>query len=153
MHFSGLRILKEALTGHKGWKPLWRDPVPMPAYDFVIIRGGGHGLATAFYLAKTFGQAKVAVLEKGWRGSSNIGRNTTIIRSNSLLPGNAMPLAGAYAQLPGQEEVRAAPLSQLRQHPLSDQGWPPAGPRCYRPPRRRGMGQRARRRQSATMSS
>ncbi|SDF94444.1 sarcosine oxidase subunit beta family protein [Alloyangia pacifica] len=88
MHFSGLRVIKEALTGHKGWKPLWRDPEPKPAYDFVIVGGGGHGLATAFYLAKTFGQAKVAVLEKGWLGSGNIGRNTTIIRSNYLLPGN-----------------------------------------------------------------
>ncbi|NDW00390.1 sarcosine oxidase subunit beta family protein [Salipiger sp. PrR002] len=86
--FSGLRVIKEALTGHRGWKPLWRDPEPKAAYDFVIVGGGGHGLATAFYLAKTFGQAKVAVLEKGWLGSGNIGRNTTIIRSNYLLPGN-----------------------------------------------------------------
>lgn len=88
MRFSGFRVIKEAFTGHKGWGPLWRDPAPKPEYDFVIIGGGGHGLATAYYLAKTFGRSRVAVLEKGWLGSGNIGRNTTIIRSNYLLPGN-----------------------------------------------------------------
>jgi sarcosine oxidase subunit beta len=88
MRFSGFRVLKEALTGHGGWKPLWRDPDPKPAYDFVIVGGGGHGLATAYYLATEFRQARIAVLEKGWLGSGNIGRNTTIIRSNYLLPGN-----------------------------------------------------------------
>ncbi|MBU0643713.1 MAG: sarcosine oxidase subunit beta family protein [Alphaproteobacteria bacterium] len=88
MKFSGFKVIKEALTGHKGWKPLWRDPEPQSGYDIVIVGGGGHGLATAFYLAKSFGQARIAVLEKGWLGSGNIGRNTTIIRSNYLLPGN-----------------------------------------------------------------
>ncbi|PTQ75833.1 sarcosine oxidase subunit beta family protein [Celeribacter persicus] len=88
MKFSGFKVVKEALTGHKGWTPLWRNPDPKPSYDIVIVGGGGHGLATAFYLAKTFGELKVAVLEKGWLGSGNIGRNTTIIRSNYLLPGN-----------------------------------------------------------------
>ena len=88
MKFSGFKVIKEALTGHKGWKPLWRDPEPQSDYDIIIVGGGGHGLATAFYLAKTFGQARIAVLEKGWLGSGNIGRNTTIIRSNYLLPGN-----------------------------------------------------------------
>ncbi|WP_282157285.1 sarcosine oxidase subunit beta family protein [Shimia thalassica] len=88
MKFSGFRVVKEALSGHKGWGALWRNPEPKPDYDIVIIGGGGHGLATAFYLAKTFGKARVAVLEKGWLGSGNIGRNTTIIRSNYLLPGN-----------------------------------------------------------------
>lgn len=88
MHFSGFRVIKEALTGHKGWKPLWRNPDPQPSYDYVIVGGGGHGLATAYYLARTFGQARIAVLEKGWLGQGNIGRNTTIIRSNYLLPGN-----------------------------------------------------------------
>jgi sarcosine oxidase subunit beta len=86
LRYSALRILK-ALTGHRGWRPLWRDPDPQPAYDYVI-GGGGHGLATAYYLARTFGKARIAVLEKGWQGSGNIGRNTTIIRSNYLLPGN-----------------------------------------------------------------
>ena len=88
MRFSGFRVFKEALTGHKGWQPLWRDPAPKPSYDIVIVGGGGHGLATAYYLAKTFGELNVAVLEKGWIGSGNVGRNTTIIRSNYLLPGN-----------------------------------------------------------------
>ena len=88
MQFNGLRVLWEGLTGHRGWKPLWRDPEPQPEYDFIVVGGGGHGLATAYYLANTFGEARVAVLEKGWLGSGNIGRNTTIIRSNYLLPGN-----------------------------------------------------------------
>lgn len=88
MRYSGFRVIKEALLGQKGWRPLWRDPEPQPRYDFVIVGGGGHGLATAYYLAKTFQQPRIAVLEKGWLGSGNIGRNTTIIRSNYLLPGN-----------------------------------------------------------------
>ena len=88
MTFSGFQVIKEALTGHKGWKPLWRNPAPKDAYDFVIVGGGGHGLATAYYLVKTYKKSKIAVLEKGWLGSGNIGRNTTIIRSNYLLPGN-----------------------------------------------------------------
>jgi len=88
MRYSGFKVIKEALTGHKGWKPAWRDPDPQPHYDIIIIGGGGHGLATAYYLAKQFGQKKIAVLEKGWIGGGNVGRNTTIIRSNYLLDGN-----------------------------------------------------------------
>lgn len=88
MRFSGFRVIKEALTGHKGWQPLWRNPDPKPEYDIIIVGGGGHGLATAYYLANTFDRPRVAVLEKGWLGGGNIGRNTTIVRSNYLLPGN-----------------------------------------------------------------
>ena len=67
---------------------MWRDSIPKKNYDVIIIGGGGHGLATAYYLAKVYGVKNIAVLEKGWIGSGNIGRNTTIIRSNYMLPGN-----------------------------------------------------------------
>ncbi|ODA67745.1 Sarcosine oxidase subunit beta [Methyloligella halotolerans] len=88
MHYSVFKIISEGLKGNTGWKPQWRDPEPRKEYDVVIVGAGGHGLATAYYLAKEFGIRNVAVLEKGWLGSGNIGRNTTIIRSNYLLPGN-----------------------------------------------------------------
>ena len=88
MRYSALKVMKEALIGHTGWKPAWRDVDPQPTYDYVIIGGGGHGLATAYYLAKVFKQARIAVLEKSWIGGGNVGRNTTIIRSNYLLDGN-----------------------------------------------------------------
>lgn len=88
MRYSALRLIKESLTGHKGWRPQWRDPEPKGSYDYVIIGGGGHGLATAYYLAKVFQGVRIAVLEKGWIGGGNVGRNTTIIRSNYLLDGN-----------------------------------------------------------------
>ena len=88
MRYSAFQILKEGLTGNKGWTPAWREPTPKKEYDVLIVGGGGHGLATAHYLAKEHGITNVAVLEKGWIGSGNVGRNTTIIRSNYLLPGN-----------------------------------------------------------------
>ncbi|NRB16851.1 MAG: sarcosine oxidase subunit beta family protein [Rhodobacteraceae bacterium] len=88
MRYSGLKVIKEALTGHNGWRPSWRNPEPKPQYDVVIIGGGGHGLATAYYLAKNHGITNIAVVEKGWIGGGNVGRNTTIVRSNYLLDGN-----------------------------------------------------------------
>lgn len=88
MRYSGFRVIKEALTGHRGWEPAWRDAAPKAQYDIVIVGGGGHGLATAHYLASRYDQASVAVIEKGWIGGGNVGRNTTIIRSNYLLDGN-----------------------------------------------------------------
>jgi methylglutamate dehydrogenase subunit A len=89
MRFSGLRILKEGLTGNKGWKPHWRDPEPKGEYDAIIIGGGGHGLSTAYYLAKNHGMTNIAVLEKGYIGGGNVGRNTTIVRANYFLNGNS----------------------------------------------------------------
>ena len=62
MRYSGFRVIAEALTGHKGWKPVWRDPVPQAEYDYIIVGGGGHGLATAYYLAKEFSQKRIAVI-------------------------------------------------------------------------------------------
>src|SRR5213592_4967432 len=88
MRYSIFSVIGQALRGNTGWKPVWRDAELKPAYDVVIVGGGGHGLATAFYLAKEHGITNVAVLEKGYLGSGNVGRNTTIIRSNYLLPGN-----------------------------------------------------------------
>jgi sarcosine oxidase, subunit beta len=82
--YSILSLARNALTHHRDWPRAWRSPAPQPDYDVVIVGGGGHGLATAYYLAKEFGITRVAVLEKGWLGGGNTGRNTTIIRSNYL---------------------------------------------------------------------
>ncbi|MGB8813879.1 MAG: sarcosine oxidase subunit beta family protein [Paracoccaceae bacterium] len=89
MRYSGLKVITEGLFGNKGWKPAWRDPAPKPEYDMIIVGGGGHGLATAYYLAKNHGITNIAVLEKGYLGSGNIGRNTTIVRANYFLQGNS----------------------------------------------------------------
>ena len=88
-HYSGWSVLREGFRGQEGWSPAWRDRDPEGRYDVVIIGGGGHGLATAYYLARTHGISRVAVLERGWIGGGNTGRNTTIIRSNYFHPQSA----------------------------------------------------------------
>jgi sarcosine oxidase, subunit beta len=82
--FSALSLFAKALGGHQNWPEQWPDAAPKPAYDAIIVGGGGHGLGAAYYLAKKYGITNVAVLEKGWIGGGNTGRNTTIIRSNYL---------------------------------------------------------------------
>ena len=82
--YSIISLIRNALAYHEGWEKAWRSPEPQNEYDVVIIGGGGHGLATAFYLAKEHGINNVAVIEKSWLGGGNTGRNTTIIRSNYL---------------------------------------------------------------------
>ncbi|QHQ37376.1 sarcosine oxidase subunit beta family protein [Algicella marina] len=88
MRYSGFSVLLNGLRGQAGWKPIWRDPAPKPRYDVIIIGGGGHGLATAYYLARNHGITNVAVLERGYLGGGNVGRNTTIVRANYHIDGN-----------------------------------------------------------------
>jgi sarcosine oxidase subunit beta len=82
--YSIFSLARHAVSGHRNWSRAWRRPAPKSAYDVIIVGGGGHGLATAYYLAKEHGITNVAVLEKGWLGGGNTGRNTTIVRSNYL---------------------------------------------------------------------
>ncbi len=89
MRYSALALLRGALTGQRSWAPVWRSPEPRRAYDALVVGGGGHGLATAYYLARNHGIRNVAVLERGWLGGGNTGRNTTIVRSNYLFPESA----------------------------------------------------------------
>ena len=84
--YSAFALLREGFSGHRGWPQAWRKAKPKPSYDFVIVGGGGHGLATAYYLAKTHKRPRVCVVEKGWLGGGNTGRNTTTIRSNYFYP-------------------------------------------------------------------
>ena len=84
--YSAFALFAEGLRGHRGWSPAWRSPKLASAYDFILVGGGGHGLATAYYLTKLHGAKRVAVIEKGWIGGGNTGRNTTAIRSNYFYP-------------------------------------------------------------------
>ena len=84
MKYSAFSLLRNALRHNTTWQPAWRDPEPQKKYDVIIVGGGGHGLATAYYLAKNHGAQDIAVLEKGYIGGGNTGRNTTIVRSNYL---------------------------------------------------------------------
>jgi sarcosine oxidase, subunit beta len=87
--YSGWRVLLEGLRRQKGWVPAWRSPEPKKRYDIILIGAGGHGLATAYYLAKNHNITNIAVIERGWLGGGNTGRNTTIIRSNYYYPQSA----------------------------------------------------------------
>src|SRR5579859_614463 len=87
--YSIFSLARHALGGHRHWPRAWRDPEPKPRYDVIILGGGGHGLATAYYLAKNHGLTNVAVIEKGWLGGGNTGRNTTVVRSDYLFPESA----------------------------------------------------------------
>jgi sarcosine oxidase, subunit beta len=89
MNYSAWSLLRGALAGHRNWAPAWETREPKSKYDAIIVGGGGHGLAAAYYLAKNHGITNVAVLERGWIGGGNTGRNTTIVRSNYLYPESA----------------------------------------------------------------
>ena len=82
--YSVFSLIKNSFSYHENWQPAWRSPEPKKEYDAIIIGGGGHGLTTAYYLAKNHGITNIAIIEKGWIGGGNTGRNTTIIRSNYL---------------------------------------------------------------------
>ena len=108
--YSIWSLARNAWRGHDDWAPVWRSPEPKPRYEVIIIGAGGHGLATAYYLAKEHGVRDVAVLEKGWLGGGNTGRNTTIIRSNYLCDESAADLRprgqAVGGALPGAELQR-----------------------------------------------
>lgn len=99
-HYSAFAVAREALRYHTGWERAWRSPEPKKRYDVIIVGAGGHGLATAYYLGKNYGITNVAIIEKGWLGGGNTGRNTTIIRSNYLQD----PSAAIYEKARGLYE-------------------------------------------------
>ena len=105
--YSAFAVAREGMRYHSGWERAWRSPTPKKKYDVVIVGAGGHGLATAFYLGKNFGITNVAIIEKGWLGGGNTGRNTTIIRSNYLQD----PSAAIYEKARGLYETMSQDLN------------------------------------------
>jgi glycine/D-amino acid oxidase-like deaminating enzyme len=136
--YSVFSLLRHALKPDTPWGLAWEKPTPKSSYDVIIIGGGGHGLATAYYLAKNHGITNVAVLEKGYIGSGNVGRNTTIMRSNYMIDGNT-PVLRALAEAVGRPVAR--PELQLHglaaraggaggEFPASWTCWPGAATSC-----------------------
>ncbi|SPF80903.1 sarcosine oxidase subunit beta family protein [Pseudoprimorskyibacter insulae] len=105
--YSAFAVAREALRDHTGWGRAWHKAQPKKRYDVIIVGAGGHGLATAYYLGKNFGITNVAILEKGWLGGGNTGRNTTIIRSNYLQD----PSAAIYEKARGLYETLSQDLN------------------------------------------
>ena len=108
--YSVFNLIKNAFSNHETWDLAWKDPTPKKEYDVVIIGGGGHGLATAYYLAKEHNITNVAIIEKGWIGGGNVGRNTTIIRSNYMYDENALFRHPEVEDLRDESEQEAAEL-------------------------------------------
>jgi methylglutamate dehydrogenase subunit A len=104
MRYSAWEVFKNGLSGNTGWKPVWRNPQPKSHYDVIIIGGGGHGLSTAYHLAKDHGITNVAVLERGYLGGGNVGRNTTIVRANYMLDGNSQFYSHSLKLWEGMEQ-------------------------------------------------
>ena len=109
--YSIVSLFRHAFSHHENWPPAWRDPDPKPKYDVVIVGGGGHGLATAYHLAKEHGITNVAVLEKGWIGGGNTGRNGTIIRSNFV----TVVMRASTLSAPPSKRIFAKPRGCLLQ--------------------------------------
>ena len=124
--FSALSLLRQGLAGQRGWKPQWRKPEPKSYYDAIIVGGGGHGLGTAYYLAREHRLTNIAVLEKGWIGGGNTGRNTTIIRSNYLFAESAALYDHALKLWEGLGYYRRARTSR----PPPGKSWRITGANC-----------------------